>query len=137
MTILLFGCNSDLFGRRHFLLFSNLINAVGYAVIATSKNSNQLIAGLCLNGAGSGIAGVALIACPELLPNRYRHIGVVLADGFVYLMIIIGPVVGRAAIIHDDDRWKYIYWAGFIISCIAFFGLLFFYCMSRTLIPAP
>ncbi|CAM1507724.1 Fc.00g045720.m01.CDS01 [Cosmosporella sp. VM-42] len=127
ITILLFSTNSDLFGRRPFLLFSNLINAVAYAVIATSKNPYQLIAGLCLNGCGSGTAGVALIACPELLPNKFRHIGVVLADGFVYLMIIIGPIVARAAINHDDDRWKYIYWAGFIISCVAFTGLAFLY----------
>ncbi|TPX13597.1 uncharacterized protein E0L32_006068 [Thyridium curvatum] len=127
ITILLFGANSDLFGRRPFLLFSNLINAVGYAVIATAKTPGQLLAGLCLNGCGSGTAGVALIACPELLPNKYRHIGVVMADGFVYIMIIIGPVVGRAAVNHSDDRWKYIYWAGFIISCVAGLGLGFFY----------
>lgn len=132
ITILLFGANSDLFGRRPFLLFSNLINAIGYAVLATSTNSTQLIAGLCLNGCGSGTAGIALIACPELLPNKYRHVGVVLADGFVYLMIIIGPVVGRAAISYDDDRWKYLYWAGFIISCTALLGLAFLYCESRS-----
>lgn len=96
--------------------------------MATAKTPYQFIAGLCLNGCGSGTGGVALIACPELLPNKFRHIGVVLADGFVYLMIIIGPLVGRAAINHDDDRWRYIYWAGFIISAIAFIGLAVFYC---------
>ncbi|CAK7208050.1 hypothetical protein SEUCBS139899_010884 [Sporothrix eucalyptigena] len=127
VTILLFGANSDLFGRRPFLIFSNLINAVAYIVLATSKSSTQFIAGTVLNGCGSGTAGVALIACPELLPNKYRHIGVVLADGFVYIMIIIGPVVARAAIIHDDNRWTYIYWAGFIISSIALLGIGFLY----------
>jgi hypothetical protein len=83
---------------------------------------------LSLNGAGSGVSGIALIACPELLPNKFRHIGVVLADGFVYLMIIIGPVVGCAAINHKDSRWTYIYWGGFIVSCVAFIGLFFLYC---------
>jgi MFS family permease len=128
VTILLFGVNSDLFGRRPFLLLSNLINAVGYVVLATSHGSNQLIAGLVLNGCGSGTAGVALIACPELLPNRFRHIGVCLADGFVYLFIIIGPVIAREAISYEDNRWQYVYWAGFIISCVAGLGLGFFYC---------
>ena len=110
------------------MLFSNVVNAIAYVVIATAKSPYQLIAGLCLNGCGSGTAGVALIACPELLPNKYRHVGVCLADGFVYLMIIIGPIVGRSAISHDDDRWRYIYWAGFIISCLATIGLGFLYC---------
>ncbi len=130
VTILIFGANSDLFGRRPFLLFSNLVNAVGYIVLATAKNSNQYIAGIVLNGCGSGTAGVALIACPELLPNKYRHVGVVLADGFVFIMIIIGPVVARAAIVHDDNRWTYIYWAGFIISALAFIGVAFLYCTA-------
>lgn len=80
-----------------------------------------------LNGCGSGTAGVALIVCPELLPNKFRHVGVVLADGFVYIMIIIGPVVARATIIYDDNRWTYIYWAGFIISTLALAGIAFLY----------
>lgn len=96
--------------------------------MATAKTPYQFLAGVVLNGCGSGTAGVALIACPELLPNKYRHVGVVLADGFVYLMIIIGPVVGRAAIRYEDDRWRYIYWAGFVIACVAFLGLAFLYC---------
>lgn len=127
VTILLFSTNSDLFGRRYFLLFSNAVNFTGYAVMATAKTPYAFLAGVVLNGCGSGTAGVALIACPELLPNKFRHIGVVLADGFVYLMVIIGPVVGRAAINYDDDRWRYIYWAGFIIACVAFLGLLLLY----------
>jgi hypothetical protein len=87
----------------------------------------MLIAGLSLNGAGSGMAGVALIAVPELLPNKWRHIGVVLADGFVYIMIIIGPVVGRYAVLQLDNRWQFVYWGGFVASAIAFIGLFIFY----------
>lgn len=40
VTILLFGANSDLFGRRPFLPFLNLVNAVAYIVLATLKGSN-------------------------------------------------------------------------------------------------
>jgi MFS family permease len=127
VTILLFGANSDLFGRRNFVLFSNLITAVGYAVCARATSTNMLIAGLCLNGCGSGIAGICLIAVPELMPNKYRHIGVVLADFFVYVMIIIGPVVGRFAILRDDDTWQWLYWAGFILAIVTDIGLFFLY----------
>jgi MFS family permease len=110
ITILIFGANSDLFGRRYFLLAANLITAVGYILCARATSTSMLIAGLSMNGAGSGMAGVALIAVPELMPNKYRHVGVVLADAFVYLMIVIGPVVGRFGIIHGDNRWQYVYW---------------------------
>lgn len=87
----------------------------------------MFIAGLCLNGCGSGISGIALIAVPELMPNKYRHIGVILADFFVYVMIIIGPIVARFAIAHEDDRWRYLYWAGFIACVITDIGLFIFY----------
>ena len=127
VTILLFGANSDLFGRRYFVLFGNVITAIGYAVCARATSTNMLIAGLCLNGCGSGIAGICLIAVPELMPNKYRHIGVVLADFFVYIMIIIGPVVGRYAILNSDDRWQWLYWAGFICAVVTDIGLFFLY----------
>ena len=130
MTILLFSTNSDLFGRRPFLLISNAVNLVAYALMATAKSSNQFLAGVVLNGCGSGTAGVALIACPELLPNKFRHIGVVLADAFVLIMIPIGPVAARTALNAGGDTWKFIYWAGFVISTIAFVGLAFLYCKS-------
>lgn len=127
VTILLFGANSDLFGRRLFLLASCLFGAVGYIVCALAKSTNMLIAGLCLNGVASGMSGIALIAVPELIANKYRHIGVVIADLMVYLFIIIGPIVARFTLLHDDDRWRYLYWAGFIMQAIALIGLFFFY----------
>jgi hypothetical protein len=33
----------------------------------------------------------------ELLPNKFRHIGICLSDGFVFLIVIIGPIVGRVS----------------------------------------
>lgn len=127
VTILLFGANSDLFGRRYFLLAANIITAVSYIICARAKSTSMLIAGLSLNGVGSGISGIALVAVPELLPNRYRHIGVVLADSIVYIMIVIGPIAGRYAVLHEDERWRYLYWAGFIVEAGATAGLFFLY----------
>ncbi|KAF2648443.1 MFS general substrate transporter [Lophiostoma macrostomum CBS 122681] len=127
VTILLFGANSDLFGCRYFILISNLLVAIGYIVCARANSTSMLIAGLCLNGCGSGISGICLIAVPELMPNKYRHIGVVLADLFVYIMIITGPVVGRYAIIHDNDSWQWLYWGGFIWTTITNIGIFFLY----------
>ncbi len=59
------------------------------------------------------ICVVAMCSIPELMPNKYRHIGIALSDGFVFLIVIIGPVVGRYAI-DTGDGWKYIYYGGFV-----------------------
>lgn len=109
------------------MLAANMITGIGYIVCARANSHMMLIAGLSLNGCGSGMAGIALIAVPELLPNKFRHIGVVLADGFVYIMIIIGPIVGRFAIRGGGDAWRWLYWAGFIGEVIAIAGLMVFY----------
>ncbi|PGH28269.1 hypothetical protein AJ80_00160 [Polytolypa hystricis UAMH7299] len=127
VTILLFGANSDLFGRRHFLIISCVVGMVGYIVCALAKSNAMLIGGLALNGCASGMSGIALIAVPELISNKYRHIGVVIADGLVYIFIIIGPVVGRFSIIGGGERWRYLYWAGFAIEAVAGIGLALFY----------
>jgi hypothetical protein len=59
---------------------------------------------------------------PEMLPNKFRHIGITLSDGFVFLIVVIGPVVGRYAIESGDD-WKFVYWGGFIAQFVSLVSL--------------
>lgn len=106
---------------------------MGYILCATAKSNLMLIAGLSLNGCASGIAGIALIAVPELMPNKWRHIGIVIADAVVYLFIIMGPVAGRFTILNNDERWRWLYWAGFIMQTVAGIGMFVFYCESMFL----
>ena len=40
---------------------------------------------------------MAAFALPELLPNRWRHFAVVMADAGIYFDVIVGPVVARIA----------------------------------------
>lgn len=46
-----------------------------------------------------------LLTTLELLPNRFRHIGICLSDGFVFVIVIIGPIVGRVSHIHTHTTW--------------------------------
>ncbi|KAK0304936.1 hypothetical protein LTR01_007141 [Friedmanniomyces endolithicus] len=69
---------------------------------------------------------VAMCSIPELMPNKYRHIGIALSDGFVFLIVIIGPVVGRYAI-DTGDGWKYIYYGGFVAQIISLVALFLLY----------
>lgn len=40
---------------------------------------------------------MAMCSIPELMPNKFRHIGICLSDGFVFVIVVIGPIVGRVS----------------------------------------
>lgn len=92
------GANTDVFGRRLFLLIGQVLCCVGYIVTATAKGPTQFIAGVAITGFGGGHCQMAMCSIPELMPNKYRHIGITISDGFVFVIVVIGPVVGRYAI---------------------------------------
>jgi MFS family permease len=46
------GPNTDLLGRRWFLVLGNLVCFVGHVIVASAKNTNQIIAGLAVSGFG-------------------------------------------------------------------------------------
>ena len=95
--------NSDLFGRRYFILFGNVLVFVGSILGATSHSMSQSIAAHTLIGFGGGNCQLAAFALPELLPNKWRHFAVVMADGMIFFSVIVGPVTSRIAILHADS----------------------------------
>lgn len=121
------GTNSDLFGRRIILIFGNALCSVGFIICATARGSQHLTAGLAIAGFGAGFAQMSMCAIPELMPNKYRHIGICLADGLVFVIVIIGPIVGRYAIDAGSRDWQYIYWAGFICQVFSLGGVIWLY----------
>lgn len=96
------GANSDLFGRRWFILGGNLLVFVGSIIGATSHYIGQSIAAHVLIGFGAGNCQLATFALPELLPNKWRHFAVVIADGVAFFPVIAGPVTARIATRHGD-----------------------------------
>jgi MFS family permease len=66
------GANSDLFGRRWFIIMGNVLLFIGFIVGGTAKNNTAMIASLALIGFGAGNAQLAAFALPELLPNKWR-----------------------------------------------------------------
>lgn len=78
-------------------MFGNILVFVGSIVGATSNHIGQSIAAHVLLGFGGGNCQIAAFALPELLPNRWRHWAVVLADAGIYFDVIVGPVVARIA----------------------------------------
>ena len=87
-----------MFGRRPFLIAGNAICCIGFIVTAASHGPTQFIAGLAITGFGAGFCQMSMCSIPELMPNKYRHIGICISDGFVFVIVVIGPVVGRVSL---------------------------------------
>lgn len=69
---------------------------------------------------------MAAFALPELLPNKWRHSAIVLADIGVYFAVIVGPVAGRFAAQHGDN-WRWLFYGPAIAVILSFIGLYLFY----------
>jgi MFS family permease len=102
IAFMICGANSDLFGWRYFILGGNVLVFIGSIVGATSHGISQSIVAHVLIGFGAGNYQLATFALPELLPNKWRHIGVVIADGVAFFAVIGGPVTARIAIRHGE-----------------------------------
>ncbi|ETN41763.1 uncharacterized protein HMPREF1541_03700 [Cyphellophora europaea CBS 101466] len=125
VSFMIFGPNTDLLGRRWFLVLGNLVTTVGHIVVATAKNTNQVTAGLAISGFGGACCQMAAFALPELLPNKWRHIGVVIADLVVYAAVIVAPVTARYG--YEFNQWEWNFWGCTIFQFLSFVGLLLLY----------
>ena len=65
------------------------------------------------------------------MPNKFRHIGICIADGVVFIVVVLGPIVGRYAI-ESGDSWQYIFWAGFIGCFVSLVLLVWLYHVRST-----
>jgi MFS family permease len=54
LGFLIAGANSDLFGRRLFLLYGEVMASIGMLITATAKGPEQFTAGLAIAGWGGG-----------------------------------------------------------------------------------
>jgi MFS family permease len=74
IAFMICGANSDLFGRRWFLIMGNVLLFVGHLMGGLAKNGTTMIAGFAIIGFGAGNSQLAAFALPELLPNKWRHV---------------------------------------------------------------
>lgn len=68
---------------------------------------------------------MAAFALPELLPNKWRHIGVVIADLTTLMAVILAPITGLYGF--HEGNWKWNFYAAAIAQFLSFLGLLFLY----------
>ncbi|EXJ65476.1 hypothetical protein A1O7_01817 [Cladophialophora yegresii CBS 114405] len=125
VSFMMWGANTDVLGRRWFLIAGQVICVAAHLIIARSTNAEMMIAGMAVNGFGAALCQMAAFALPELLPNKWRHIGIVLADLMVYIIIIVFPVTARYGVSGGD--WRAHFYTGAILQAASFLGLYFFY----------
>lgn len=119
------GANTDRLGRRWFLVGGNLICVVGHIVVGTAKNPSSVIAGMAIAGFGGANCQMAAFALSELLPNKWRHIGVVLADVATFLAVIVAPASARYG--YETGSWRWNFYTAAIAQFLSFVGLLLLY----------
>ncbi|OAA63617.1 Fungal trichothecene efflux pump [Niveomyces insectorum RCEF 264] len=127
ISFMLFGGNSDLFGRRWFIISGNVAVFVGYIVIGSAKSTEAIIAGSACIGVGAGLCQLAAFALPELLPNRIRHIGILIADASTWVAVLFGPIVGRYSMVESPERWRWLFYTPAILVAISFTLLVLLY----------
>ncbi|KAF4983581.1 hypothetical protein FZEAL_1031 [Fusarium zealandicum] len=126
MAFMICGANSDLFGRRWFIIGGNILMFIGFVVGGSAKNNTSVIVSCALIGFGGGNAQLAAFALPELLPNKWRHSAIVFADIGVYFAVVVGPVAGRFAIQRGGD-WRWLFYGPAISVVFSFLGLYLYY----------
>lgn len=140
------GRISDIFGRRYVLLIGQLILIVSYVrshspppwiewfkqlilldhwCDCTANSLNQLIAAMAVGGFGTGTALVLYPGLSEILPNRYRSVGLAWTEFNLVPMSIFGSLAGHA--LAQNATWRWIFIIGGITAVISLVGTAVFY----------
>ena len=91
-----------------------------------AQDGTTIIAGFALIGFGAGNVQLAAFALPELLPNKWRHIAITIADLGTWLAVVVGPVAGRIAILHGE-AWRWLFYGPVIGAGLSAIGLYLLY----------
>lgn len=110
ISILFFGRNSDIFGRRNFALYANCLGIIGGIVACTSTSINQLIGANVILGLASGVPGAYPLLTGELLANKFKYLGTLLVVIPNLIATGFGPYLGIRLATLANWRWIfYIY----------------------------
>ncbi|KAJ4328058.1 hypothetical protein N0V84_001426 [Fusarium piperis] len=120
------GPLSDVFGRRDLILGGQAVVMIGCIVGGIAKNVATLIASETVIGLGTGFVFVAYAGVPEMLPNKWRAMGVGILEGGI--MVPWGMVgVLLAASLLEYASWRWIFYIGIIVEGLALVGTALFY----------
>jgi MFS family permease len=105
----LYGQLSNIFGRRHPMIISVALFALGSGIAGGANTAAMFIGGRLVQGLGAGgmIMLIDLIVC-DLVPLRERSTYLSSVLGACALGTLIGPVIGGAIV--SKTTWKWAFW---------------------------
>ncbi|KAH7374607.1 transmembrane efflux protein [Plectosphaerella cucumerina] len=120
------GPLSDVFGRRNLILGGQAVVLVGCIVGGTAQSVASLIAAETVIGLGTGFVFVSYAGVPEMLPNKWRSVGVGILEGGI--MVPWGTVaVLLSNVLYEFASWRWLYYIGIIVEALALAGTFYFY----------
>ncbi|KAK6365118.1 hypothetical protein LTS17_011596 [Exophiala oligosperma] len=119
------GRLSDIFGRRYVILVGQLLTILGAAIAASAHSMNQLIAGTVILGGSIGTVSVAYAGLSEILPNKYRGMGLAWTELNLASWAVAGTLLANALLSHASWRVMYYIAAGY--GTFSFIGTLLVY----------
>ncbi|KAF7554061.1 hypothetical protein G7Z17_g3158 [Cylindrodendrum hubeiense] len=120
------GPLSDVFGRRNLILGGQAIVTIGNIVGGTAQNVQSLIAAETLIGVGTGFVFVSYAGVPEMLPNKWRSLGLGILEGGISIPWGIVSVL-LANALYQYASWRWLFYMGVIVEAVALLGTALFY----------
>ncbi|OAG42681.1 hypothetical protein AYO21_02964 [Fonsecaea monophora] len=138
------GRLSDIFGRRKFLIFGNLVALVGTIVASRAQSVGTLIAATTLMGVGASHQQIAYAAGFDVVQRKHRGAAVALMNlaalpGSAFGAVIGTPKSATAKIsgliqglytafkIVETLNWRYTFYFGIMVNGLALCLILVFY----------
>ena len=119
ISLLLFGRLSDRFGRRNFLIGSNVLGTIGAIVACTAQTFNTLIVGQALLGLASGPPTSYPLLAGELMSNKTKYLGAVCVALPNVVATAFAPYFGQRLSAYAS--WRWIFYIYFILIGTEFF----------------
>lgn len=119
------GRLSDIFGRRYVILFGQLLTVIGGAIAGTANSMNQLIAGEVVLGASIGTVSVAYAGLSEILPNKYRGVGLAWTEFNLASWAVPSTLLANAMI--SNASWRIMFWLAIGYGAFSLIGTFFVY----------
>ncbi|EMT62995.1 hypothetical protein ACKRZS_013173 [Fusarium odoratissimum] len=120
------GPFSDIFGRRSIILAGQIIVLIGNIVGGTAQNTQSIIAAETLVGLGAGFVFVAYAGVPEMLPNKWRSLGLGILEGGIALPWAVVSVL-LANAMYKYATWRWLFYLAIIVQAISLAGTALFY----------
>ena len=120
------GPLSDIFGRRLPMLVGEALTMIGCIIAGTTHSVAVLIVGETFIGLGTGVVFVAYAGVPEMLPNKWRSLGLGLLEaGIATPWGMISSLLGYSLL--EYSSWRWIFYIGIIVEAVALIGTAIFY----------